>query len=48
MVRFLVNRGIPSERVSGTGHAGRHPVDSRGGSEAQQRKRRVEPGLAKR
>ncbi|MDX5446211.1 MAG: OmpA family protein [Zoogloeaceae bacterium] len=48
VVRFLVDHGIPSGRVSGTGYAGKHPIDSRSGSEARQRNRRVELRLAER
>ena len=48
IVRFLVDHGIPSGRVSGTGYAGKHPIDSRSSSEAQQRNRRIELRLAER
>lgn len=48
VVRFLVDQGIPADRVSGTGYAGNHPIDSRTGSEAQQRNRRIELRLAER
>lgn len=48
VVGFLVDQGIPADRLAGTGYADNHPIDSRSGGEAQQRNRRIELRLAER
>lgn len=48
VVGFFVDQGISAERLAGTGYADNHPIDSRSGTEAQQRNRRVELRLAER
>ncbi|MDX5363012.1 MAG: OmpA family protein [Pseudazoarcus pumilus] len=48
VVGFLVDQGLPADRLAGTGYADNHPIDSRTGTEAQQRNRRVELRLAER
>lgn len=48
VVGFFVDQGIAADRLASTGYADNHPIDSRTGSEAQQRNRRVELRLAER
>lgn len=48
VMQFLVGQGVEAARLSATGYADKHPIDSRTGPSAQQRNRRIEMRLAER
>ncbi len=42
VVRFLINRGIDTQRLSGIGHASNYPIDTNDTYEGREKNRRVE------
>lgn len=48
VVKFLADQGLARDRLTDTGYADNHPIDSRSGSEALQRNRRIELRLDER
>ena len=48
VVKYLIEQGIPAERLAATGFGEFQPLDSGGGDEARQRNRRIEIKLTER